>query len=92
MADELELMEEFEALDGDPDVDADEPTPEVLAELAAVAEAEASAAEAMESELEAARDALDAERAAMQSRGRRSAPRPAAPRGRTRSRGRRRVR
>ena len=63
MAEELELVEGFEALDGEADV-AEEPTPEVLAELAAVAEAEADAAVAMESELAAARLALAAERAA----------------------------
>lgn len=54
MAEELELVEGFEALDGEADV-AEEPTPEVLAELAAVAEAEADAAVAMESELAGAR-------------------------------------
>lgn len=64
MAEELELVEGFEALDDEADA-AEEPTPEVLAELAAVAEAEANAAVAMESELAAARLALAAERLAL---------------------------
>jgi len=72
VAEDVELVEEFEALDaefsGDGFAEAgegEEPSPEALAELAALAEAEASAASVMEVELEAARAALAAERSAL---------------------------
>lgn len=72
VAEDMEFAGELEALDvefaGDGFAEAEEgeePSPETLAELAAVVEAEASAAEAMEVELEAAHAALDAERSAL---------------------------